>query len=38
MAVCRVLHVLNNGRTLAFGPTEQVRRDPEVIAAYLGAT
>jgi branched-chain amino acid transport system ATP-binding protein len=37
MAVCRVLHVLNNGRTLAFGPTEQVRRDPEVIAAYLGA-
>ena len=36
MAVCRDLHVLNNGRTLATGPIEQVRRDPEVIAAYLG--
>jgi branched-chain amino acid transport system ATP-binding protein len=36
MAVCSALHVLNNGRTLAAGPTEQVRRDPEVIAAYLG--
>lgn len=36
MTVCRDLHVLNNGRTLATGPIEQVRRDPEVIAAYLG--
>ena len=26
MAVCRSLHVLNNGRTLATGPIEQVRQ------------
>ena len=37
MTVCRTLHVLNNGRTLATGPIETVRRDPEVISAYLGA-
>jgi branched-chain amino acid transport system ATP-binding protein len=37
MTVCHVLHVLNNGRTLATGPIEQVRRNPEVVAAYLGA-
>jgi branched-chain amino acid transport system ATP-binding protein len=37
MTVCQALHVLNNGRTLATGPIERVRRDPEVIAAYLGA-
>ena len=37
MTACRGLHVLNNGRTLATGPIERVRRDPEVIAAYLGA-
>ena len=37
MTVCQGLHVLNNGRTLATGPIERVRRDPEVIAAYLGA-
>jgi branched-chain amino acid transport system ATP-binding protein len=36
MTVCQSLHVLNNGRTLATGPIERVRRDPEVIAAYLG--
>jgi branched-chain amino acid transport system ATP-binding protein len=38
MTACQALHVLNNGRTLATGPLERVRRDPEVIAAYLGAT
>jgi branched-chain amino acid transport system ATP-binding protein len=37
MTVCQRLHVLDNGRTLASGPIERVRRDPEVIAAYLGA-
>jgi branched-chain amino acid transport system ATP-binding protein len=37
MTVCQRLHVLDNGRTLATGPLEQVRRNPEVIAAYLGA-
>jgi branched-chain amino acid transport system ATP-binding protein len=38
MTVCRTLHVLNNGRTLATGPIESVRRDPEVISAYLGTS
>jgi ABC-type branched-subunit amino acid transport system ATPase component/ABC-type branched-subunit amino acid transport system permease subunit len=28
---------LGAGRTLALGPPEQVRNDPEVVAAYLGA-
>jgi branched-chain amino acid transport system ATP-binding protein len=37
MTVCQRLHVLDNGRTLATGLLEQVRRDPDVIAAYLGA-
>jgi branched-chain amino acid transport system ATP-binding protein len=37
MTVCQRLHVLNNGRTLSTGPIERVRRDPEVISAYLGA-
>ncbi len=37
-SVCRDLHVLNNGRTLASGPIEKVRNDPEVVAAYFGAT
>ena len=35
-AVCRDLHVLNNGRTLASGPIDRVRDNPEVIAAYFG--
>ena len=36
-SVCGDLHVLNNGRTLASGPIDTVRRDPEVVAAYFGA-
>jgi branched-chain amino acid transport system ATP-binding protein len=36
-AVCRDLHVLNNGRTLAIGPVEVVRKNPEVIDAYFGS-
>ena len=36
MQVCGRLHVLNGGRTLAVGPADSVRRNPEVIAAYLG--
>lgn len=34
-AVCRDLHVLNHGRTLASGPIDIVRNDPDVIAAYF---
>ena len=30
------VHVLNYGRTLASGPTEQVLKDPKVVSAYLG--
>ncbi len=37
MAVCNDLHVLREGRTLATGPRETVRRDPEFINSYLGA-
>lgn len=37
MRLCRKLVVLVNGRLLAAGPTEQVRQDPRVIDAYLGA-
>ncbi|RBP11360.1 amino acid/amide ABC transporter ATP-binding protein 1 (HAAT family) [Roseiarcus fermentans] len=36
MEVCNRLHVLNGGRTLADGPVETVRNNPDVIAAYLG--
>jgi branched-chain amino acid transport system ATP-binding protein len=35
-AVCRDLHVLNNGRTLASGPIDVVRNNAEVVAAYFG--
>jgi branched-chain amino acid transport system ATP-binding protein len=36
IAVCRNIHVLDNGRSLATGAIEIVRKDPAVIAAYLG--
>lgn len=35
-AVCDHVYVLNFGRLLAEGPPEEVKRHPEVVAAYLG--
>jgi branched-chain amino acid transport system ATP-binding protein len=37
MRLCRRLHVLAHGQTIAEGTAEQVRRNPAVIAAYLGS-
>ena len=36
MAVCDRVHVLDQGRTLASGTPEEIRRDPKVATAYLG--
>jgi branched-chain amino acid transport system ATP-binding protein len=37
MDICAQIVVLNFGRQLAMGTSAQVRADPAVIAAYLGA-
>jgi branched-chain amino acid transport system ATP-binding protein len=37
MSVCDPVIVMSEGRTLAEGTPEQVRKDPRVLAAYLGA-
>jgi branched-chain amino acid transport system ATP-binding protein len=38
MRLCRRLHVLASGRTIAEGSSEEVRRSPAVIEAYLGTS
>lgn len=37
MALCDTLTVLDFGKCIAAGPPAQIRRDPGVIAAYLGS-
>ena len=37
MQTCERIHVLNYGKTICVGTPGQVRSDPKVIAAYLGA-
>ena len=36
MNVCDEVHVLDLGKIIAVGPPEEIRRDPKVLAAYLG--
>ncbi|NLA86673.1 MAG: ABC transporter ATP-binding protein [Clostridiales bacterium] len=37
MSLCNRLHVLNYGKTIAEGLPEEVRKNPEVVKAYLGS-
>jgi branched-chain amino acid transport system ATP-binding protein len=38
MEVCDRIHVLDQGRTLAEGPPEEIRRNLDVTNAYLGGS
>ncbi len=37
MNLCDRIHVLNYGKTIGVGTPEQIRNEPAVIEAYLGA-
>ena len=37
MSICAQVHVLDYGQVIASGTPEEIRRNPEVQAAYLGA-
>jgi branched-chain amino acid transport system ATP-binding protein len=37
MNLCDRIHVLNYGKTIGDGTPEQIRNEPAVIEAYLGA-
>jgi branched-chain amino acid transport system ATP-binding protein len=36
MSVCEQVHVVDHGETIAHGAPEQIKKDPAVLAAYLG--
>nr|WP_153821834.1 ABC transporter ATP-binding protein [Polyangium spumosum] len=36
MGVCEEIHVLDHGETIAHGKPEEIRKNPKVLAAYLG--
>ncbi len=36
MGVCEDIHVLDHGETIAHGTPDQIKKDPKVLAAYLG--